>query len=57
LFLTEVALLKWFVQPNGVEKIHPVGPITVEEQKLLDACLPDLKSNIEKGQAFVKNSP
>jgi malate dehydrogenase len=44
-------------QLDGVEKILPLGEITAEEQKLLDACLPDLKKNIEKGQAFVKNSP
>jgi malate dehydrogenase len=29
--------------PNGVEKIHDVGKITAEEQKLLDSCLSDLK--------------
>lgn len=29
--------------PNGVEKIHEVGKITAEEQKLLDNCLSDLK--------------
>ncbi|KAH8106329.1 malate dehydrogenase [Cristinia sonorae] len=39
--------------PNGVEKIHPVGELSAEEQKLLDACLPELKKNIEKGKAFV----
>jgi malate dehydrogenase len=38
---------------NGVEKIFPIGPLSVEEQKLLDACLPELKKNIEKGKAFV----
>ncbi|KAH9989396.1 lactate/malate dehydrogenase [Russula compacta] len=38
---------------NGVEKIHPIGPLTAEEQTLLEACLPDLKKNIEKGYAFV----
>jgi len=37
---------------NGVEKIHPIGPLSTEEQKLLDACLPELKKNIEKGKAF-----
>jgi len=42
---------------DGVEKIHDIGPLTTEEQKLLDACLPELKKNIEKGRAFVKNSP
>ncbi|KAJ8518018.1 hypothetical protein ONZ45_g4882 [Pleurotus djamor] len=39
--------------PNGVEKIHPIGPLTAEEEKLLEACLPELKKNIEKGKAFV----
>ena len=35
--------------PNGVEKIHDVGKLTGYEQKLLDACLADLKKNIAKG--------
>ncbi|MCJ1351920.1 MAG: Malate dehydrogenase, cytoplasmic [Icmadophila ericetorum] len=43
--------------PEGVEKIHPVGKISDNEQKLLDACLADLKKNIEKGVAFVKQNP
>ncbi|KAF8996839.1 NAD-malate dehydrogenase [Cyathus striatus] len=38
---------------NGVEKIFPIGEISAEEQGLLDACLPELKKNIEKGKAFV----
>ncbi|KDQ65172.1 hypothetical protein JAAARDRAFT_28811 [Jaapia argillacea MUCL 33604] len=38
--------------PNGVEKIFPIGPISPEEQKLLEECLPQLKANIEKGKAF-----
>ncbi|KAI0829225.1 malate dehydrogenase [Trametes gibbosa] len=42
--------------PNGVEKIHPIGELTAEEQKLLEACLPDLKKNIEKGKKFVSQS-
>ena len=37
--------------PNGVEKIHEVGKVTPEEQKLLDACLVDLKKNIAKGKS------
>jgi len=37
---------------DGVEKIHPIGPVSAEEQKLIDACLPELKKNIEKGKAF-----
>ncbi|MCJ1339794.1 Malate dehydrogenase, cytoplasmic [Bachmanniomyces sp. S44760] len=42
---------------DGVQKIHPVGPISGHEQKLLDACLADLKKNIDKGVAFVKQNP
>merc|ERR1711964_649660 len=34
---------------HGVEEIQDVGKITAEEQKLLDACLDDLKKNIQKG--------
>ncbi|KAF9457250.1 NAD-malate dehydrogenase [Collybia nuda] len=37
---------------NGVEKIHPIGALSAEEQKLLDACLPELKKNIAKGKDF-----
>jgi malate dehydrogenase len=40
---------------NGVEKIHPLGPLSAEEEKLLAACLPELKKNIEKGKAFVES--
>ena len=36
--------------PNGVEKIHEVGKISDSEQKMLEACLPELKKNIEKGK-------
>ncbi|KAH7100517.1 malate dehydrogenase [Auriculariales sp. MPI-PUGE-AT-0066] len=39
--------------PNGVEKIHEIGPVSEEEQALIEACLPELKTNIEKGNAFV----
>ena len=39
--------------PDGVQKIHPVGKINDHEQKLLDACLVDLKKNIEKGRSSV----
>ena len=41
------------MQPNGVEKIYPIGELSVEEKKLLDACIPELKKNIEKGKKFV----
>jgi malate dehydrogenase len=43
----------FLLQANGVEKIHPLGPLSAEEQKLLEACLPELKKNIDKGYAFV----
>jgi len=46
-----------YSQPNGVEKIHSIGELTAEEEKLLEACLPELKKNIEKGKAFVESSP
>ncbi|TEB23470.1 malate dehydrogenase [Coprinellus micaceus] len=42
--------------PNGVEKIHPIGQLTAEEEKLLEACIPELKKNIEKGKAFVSQA-
>ncbi|KAH0538323.1 Malate dehydrogenase, cytoplasmic [Glutinoglossum americanum] len=35
--------------PKGVEKIYPIGKINDYEQKLVDACLIDLRKNIEKG--------
>lgn len=43
--------------PNGVERILPVGKIDANEEKLLEACLGDLKKNIEKGVAFVSQNP
>lgn len=43
--------------PNGVEKILPVGQVDGNEQKLLEACLGDLKKNIDKGVAFVAANP
>ena len=42
---------------EGVEKIHPVGDVSAEEQKLLDACIPELAKNIEKGIEFAKSNP
>lgn len=43
--------------PNGVEKILPVGAVDAVEEKLLEACIGDLKKNIEKGVAFVASNP
>ncbi|KIJ26262.1 hypothetical protein M422DRAFT_272700, partial [Sphaerobolus stellatus SS14] len=40
--------------PNGVKKIHDLGNITAQEQELVNAALPKLKKNIEKGFAFVQ---
>ena len=37
--------------PEGAEEIFPVGQINAYEQKLLDACLVDLKKNINKGMS------
>ncbi|GAA5927362.1 hypothetical protein JCM3775_002526 [Rhodotorula graminis] len=37
-----------------VGEIKPVGQLHPSEQKLLDACLPDLKKNIEAGVNFMK---
>ncbi|GAA5997597.1 malate dehydrogenase [Rhodotorula paludigena] len=36
-----------------VGTIHPVGELHPTEQKLLEACLPDLKKNIAAGTAFI----
>ena len=43
--------------PNGVEEVHPVGKVTDHEQGLLEKCLKDLKTNIEKGEKWVKENP
>lgn len=51
-FASQVTLGK-----DGVDKIHPLGEIDESEQKLIDACLPELKKNIEKGYGFVKSGP
>ncbi|KIJ27697.1 hypothetical protein M422DRAFT_190684, partial [Sphaerobolus stellatus SS14] len=40
--------------PNGVKKIHDLDNITAQEQELVNAALPELKKNIEKGFAFVQ---
>merc|ERR1711964_660524 len=42
---------------NGVEEIHPVGKLTEFEQGLLEVCLKDLKTNIEKGEKWAKENP
>lgn len=41
------------VQSDGaVAKIHPVGALDATEEKLLEACLPDLAKNVAAGVKF-----
>lgn len=40
--------------PEGVAKVHPLGPVNAFEQKLYEAAVPELKANIKKGIDFVK---
>jgi malate dehydrogenase len=39
--------------PNGISKILPLGEVTDYEKKLVEAALPELSTNIEKGVAFI----
>jgi len=41
--------------PNGAERIHGMGTLSKHETKLLNEMLPDLKSQIAKGQEYVAN--
>ncbi|CAG8467386.1 14024_t:CDS:2 [Acaulospora morrowiae] len=41
---------------EGVGKIHPLGSISPYEEQLIGAALPELKSNIRKGEEFVANN-
>ncbi|KDQ20771.1 hypothetical protein BOTBODRAFT_26789 [Botryobasidium botryosum FD-172 SS1] len=38
---------------EGIAKIHPLGTLSAEEEKLVAAAIPELKKNIEKGVKFV----
>ncbi|KAI7869979.1 malate dehydrogenase, NAD-dependent [Spinellus fusiger] len=40
--------------PEGVEKIHAVGQVTDYEKELIKKAVPELKTNIAKGNAFVQ---
>ncbi|KAL4077713.1 malate dehydrogenase [Scleroderma citrinum] len=40
--------------PNGVESIKGLGTITPSERALVNAALPDLISNIDKGVSFIQ---
>lgn len=49
---------KYFSTPvllgkNGIEKNLGIGKLTPFEQKLLEAAIPELKKNIQKGEDFV----
>jgi malate dehydrogenase len=40
--------------PQGVVKIHPLGKLTVGEEALIKAAVPELDGNIQKGVAFIQ---
>lgn len=42
---------------DGVQEVHSVGKLSSEEEKLLEAALPELKKNIEKGVSWVAENP
>ncbi|KAJ3166033.1 Malate dehydrogenase, cytoplasmic [Geranomyces variabilis] len=42
--------------PEGVSKIHDIGPMSDYEKKLYEAAIPELKKNIEKGIQFVNKA-
>jgi len=41
---------------GGIEKIKPLGKITDFEKKLIEAAIPDLEENINKGVSFITSS-
>ncbi|KAK9462607.1 lactate/malate dehydrogenase [Lipomyces oligophaga] len=43
--------------PNGAEEIHPLGPLSPYEEKLVEEAKETLKKNIAKGVDFVKQNP
>ncbi|KAL3230728.1 Malate dehydrogenase, mitochondrial [Nakaseomyces bracarensis] len=53
--------IEFFASPvtlgkEGIEKIHPIGSISAEEEEMLEKCKETLKKNIEKGINFVQTS-
>ena len=44
------------LQPGGVEKILPLGALSLQEVALIKEALPELKKNIEKGKQFVQDA-
>eukprot|EP00775_Hariotina_reticulata_P005942 gene5942-6181_t len=43
--------------PEGIAKVNGLGPLNDFEKAELEAMLPELKAQIEKGIAFAKNPP
>ncbi|KAJ7602510.1 NAD-malate dehydrogenase [Mycena polygramma] len=39
--------------PEGVVKIHPLGKLSDKEKTLIEAAVPELQKNIEKGLGFI----
>jgi len=42
---------------DGVAKIHPLHGLSEYEKKLLEAAIPELRTNISKGESFIKDGP
>lgn len=49
-------ILFLILQKNGVEKNLGLGKLSAFEEKLLQAAIPELKKNIQKGEDFVKKN-
>lgn len=45
------------IQPQGVSKVLSVGEIDSFEKAAMDAMLPQLKQEIQKGISFAQNPP
>lgn len=42
---------------EGVQEIKPIGRISPEEEKLLEAAVPELAKNVTKGIKWVEENP
>lgn len=42
---------------EGVQQIKDIGQISAEEQKLMEACLPELAKNVKKGVEWHSQNP
>ncbi|PWN50136.1 putative MDH1-malate dehydrogenase precursor, mitochondrial [Violaceomyces palustris] len=42
---------------EGVAEVNPIGPVSAEEEKLLEAAIPELAKNIKKGVEWVQANP